>query len=125
VVDIERYARRWRWIRDLRIEPEPLQVGSIITFTAVAPIPYRIKLQIEILEMTFERTIRARVTKDLEGTGSIELIPRSEGTQVKLAWNVEMRQPAMRWAGRVARPLLIKGHDWAVRAAVASFRRRL
>jgi hypothetical protein len=38
---------------------------------------------------------------------------------------MEMRQPAMRLAGRIGRPLLQWGHDRVVEMTVAGFRRQI
>jgi hypothetical protein len=91
----------------------------------VPPIPYRLHLEVEIDDMVEGRAVHAQVRRDLEGSGAINIEPRSDGSQVTLSWEVEMKQRAMRIATRAARPLLMYGHDWAVRAAINSFTRDL
>jgi hypothetical protein len=125
LIDIRASARRWRWARDLRIDPHPLTAGSIISFTAVAPIPYRLALEIEIDDVIEGRALRAEVRRDLEGRGAIEIEARGTGTRARLSWDVEMKKGALRIAARTARPLLMLGHNWAVDAAIRSFTRDL
>ncbi len=44
---------------------------------------------------------------------------------MEVAWTMEMRQPAMRLASRIGRPVLQWGHDRVVEMTVAGFRRRI
>ena len=58
--------------------------------------------------------IDADVDGDLVGDAHLRFRPQEGGTSVEAFWEVEMRQPAMRLASRVGRPLLQWGHDRVV-----------
>jgi hypothetical protein len=51
--------------------------------------------------------------------------PEHAGSRVEVAWTIEMRQPVMRLAFRLGRPLMQWGHDRVVEVTVAGFRRRI
>ena len=125
LIDVASYASGWRWISNLEVHPTPLEPGAQLSFVATAPIPYRVHIELEIQRMVIGRSIHARVRRDLDGTGSIELAPHGAGTRATLSWEVEMQRRSLKIAARTARPVLLLGHDWAVRAAIASFRRGL
>jgi hypothetical protein len=61
----------------------------------------------------------------LEGEATLRLHPAPGGVRVEAAWSIEMMQRPMRLASRVARPVLVWGHDRVVDVTVAGFRRGL
>jgi hypothetical protein len=69
--------------------------------------------------------IEATVGGDLTGEALLTLSPADSGTEVSVAWTIEMRQRAMRAVARVAYPLLRWGHDRVVESTVAGFRQHL
>ncbi len=69
--------------------------------------------------------MEALIHGDLEGTATLELCERGVGTEVDLAWTVEMMQTPMRLADRLAHPVLQWGHDRVVDLTVSGFRKRL
>ncbi|HEY3702892.1 MAG TPA: hypothetical protein VGL32_11600, partial [Acidimicrobiales bacterium] len=69
--------------------------------------------------------IEATVRGDLTGDALLTLTPVDSGSEVAVAWTIEMRQRAMRAVARVAYPLLRWGHDRVVEATVAGFRQHL
>ena len=89
------------------------------------PLPYRMRLQVELTYSDPPKEIDALVHGDLEGVARIEMCASSSGTTAEVAWTVEMMQRPMRLAYRFGRPLLQWGHDRVVESTVAGFRRRL
>jgi hypothetical protein len=69
--------------------------------------------------------IDATVDGDLKGHALLTLAPVDAGSEVEVAWTIEMRQRTMRAVARVAYPLLRWGHDRVVDATVAGFRQHL
>jgi hypothetical protein len=82
-------------------------------------------LRIDLVGCDRPHAIDAAVTGDLVGDAQLRLDPDEGGTRVHAAWAVEVRQPAMRLAGRLGRPLLQWGHDRVVEMTVAGFRRQI
>jgi uncharacterized protein YndB with AHSA1/START domain len=121
----ERFEGWWGWLKEFRLEGDGLQEGSVLHGLVVPPVPYRMRLRIELDRCDAPRSIDSTVHGDLEGTAHIEFEPSDRGTRATVCWSIEMTQRPMRLAWRVARPLLVWGHDRVVEATVASFRRHV
>jgi hypothetical protein len=83
------------------------------------------RLSVELIDCERPVAIDATIEGDLTGVARLRLRPELEGTWAEVAWTVEMRQPAMRLASRIGRPVLQWGHDRVVEMTVSSFRRRI
>jgi hypothetical protein len=88
-------------------------------------LPYRMRLTVLLSECVRPSLVRAEVHGDLEGEAGLALEAEGEGTRATAAWTIEMMQPPMRVAARLAHPVLSWGHDRVVEATVAGFRRQL
>ena len=117
----DRYERWWPWFSGLRVEGEGLQPGVVLHGVVCPPVPYRMRIDVELGRCTRFPLVEAAVHGDLEGPAHLRLTAEGSGTCVEVGWSVEMRQVAMRLACRVARPLLIWGHDRVVAWTVAGF----
>ena len=123
---LDRFERWWSWLGDFAVEGEGLRAGTVLRGTVAPPLPYRMRLAVRLVDCEPPRRIEASVLGDLEGPARLTLAPAADGgTHVDVAWRVEMRQPVMRVAARVAHPLLRWGHDRVVEATAAGFRRHL
>jgi hypothetical protein len=83
------------------------------------------RLRVQLDKCERPHAIDAVISGDLIGDAQMRLRPEGAGTWAEVAWKVEMRQPAMRLASRIGRPVLQWGHDRVVESTVAGFRRRL
>jgi len=90
-------------------------------------VPYRMRVDVELVRCRRPSLIDAIVLGDLKGTAKLRLraTDGGSGTRVSVSWRIEMMQRAMRIASRVAHPLLVKAHDVVVDVTVAGFRRHL
>ena len=122
---LERFETWWGWLRDLRVEGPGLAAGAVLHGVVAPPLPYRMRLRVELLESVPPRFIEASVHGDLTGHARLVLEPEGEGTRASVSWTIEMMQRPMRVAARIASPLLRWGHDQVVAATVAGFRRQL
>jgi uncharacterized protein YndB with AHSA1/START domain len=125
ITEIDQFEQWWPWLTDLWIEGDGLSTGSVLHGVVTPPLPYRMRLAVELVECQRPNAINARISGDLLGDARLRLKPEGDGTWVEVAWTVEMRQPAMRLASRIGRPILQWGHDRVVETTVAGFRRRL
>jgi hypothetical protein len=107
------------------LDGRPLETDSTVDVEVTPPLPYRVRLQIQFSECTRPSEIRIALRGDVEGVGSVYLLPRGEETHVRATWNVELVQPSMRTVARVAYPVVVWGQDLVVDAIVRAFRRRL
>ena len=124
---IDQFERWWNWLRELELDGDGLCPGSVLRGTVAPPVPYRMRVAVEIDRCLPGRLIDAEVTGDLAGGASLRLEPdgpQGQGTIAEVEWSLEMKQLPMRVAARFAYPLLRWGHDRVVETTVAGFRRQ-
>jgi uncharacterized protein YndB with AHSA1/START domain len=122
---LDQFEHWWPWLTDLTIEGDGLSTGSVLRGTVSPPLPYRLRLRIQVDRCQPEQVIDATIDGDLAGDAHLRFHPEGPGTRIAAAWTLEMRQPAMRLASRIGRPVLQWGHDRVVEVTVAGFRRRI
>ncbi len=122
---VDQFEGWWPWLTQFRLEGNGLASGSVLQGVVSPPVPYRMRLRVELLRCERARAVDARVAGDLTGPATLRMHPEPGGTGVEVAWRVEMQQPAMRLASRMAHPVLRWGHDRVVEITVAGFRRRV
>jgi carbon monoxide dehydrogenase subunit G len=125
IEEVDQFERWWPWLTEFRLEGDGLSAGSVLHGVVTPPLPYRMRLRVELVDCDRPHAIEATIGGDLIGTGRLRLRPAAEGTLAEVSWRVEMRQPAMRLASRIGRPVLQWGHDRVVEMTVAGFRRRI
>jgi hypothetical protein len=121
----ERFEGWWSWLTEFRWEGDGLVEGSVLSGIVAPPVPYRMRVQVELVRCEKPRCVDARVSGDLEGDAHMVIRRERRGSIVEASWTIEMMQPAMRVADRVAHPLLCWGHDRVVSMTVAGFRRHV
>ncbi len=121
----EQFESWWGWLQNFHIEGPGLTVGAVLHGVVAPPVPYRMRLDVVLDECIRPSHIEATVHGDLEGRAHLTLEADGGATRAEISWTIEMTQRAMRVAARVARPLLVWGHDRVVEMTVASFRRHL
>ena len=121
----DQFERWWGWLGELAVDGPGLQTGSVLRGTVAPPVPYRMRVAVELDRCEPERSIDASVSGDLVGDAYLILNQTSDGTVLDVAWSLEMMQLPMRVAARVAYPLLRWGHDRVVEATVSGLRARL
>ncbi len=123
--EVDRFEAWWPWLEEFRLEGDTLKAGSILHGVVSPPLPYRMRIRVEITRYEPPTEIDAVIHGDLEGLASIQVRPSEVGAVAEVAWTVEMMQRPMRLASRFGRPLLQWGHDRVVEMTVAGFRRRI
>jgi uncharacterized protein YndB with AHSA1/START domain len=121
----DRFEGWWSWLTELTLEGGGLVAGGVLRGTVSPPLPYRMRVEVDLVRCERPRRIDAEVHGDLEGPATLQLADTPGGSLVQVAWTLEMMQRSMRLASRVAHPLLRLGHDAVVDVTVASFRRQL
>lgn len=115
----------WGWLTEFGVEGPGLQSGSVLRATVDPPLPYRIRVRLELVECLPPRCIEAAVHGDLEGRARLVLEDDGAGSRARVWSNIEVVQRPLRAAARLAPGLLGWGHDRVVEATVRSFRRHL
>lgn len=122
----ELYPTWWSWMRDLEVTGTPLEPGTTFTFRVVAPIPFTMRLVVEVIDSKEAERLEATIHGDLVGTATMSFEEISaESTRATLGWNVEVHKPRVRGAARALRPILQWGQNWAVDSALKGFLRHL
>jgi carbon monoxide dehydrogenase subunit G len=122
---LDRFESWWGWLTEFRVDGPGLQAGSVLQGVVVPPLPYRIRVQIELLECVRPQRIDAAVHGDLEGRAQLLLDPEGEGSRASVTSNIEVTQRPLRAAARLAPGLLRWGHDRVVQTTVGTFRSHL
>ncbi len=125
IEDVQDFPTWWGWLGHFRVIGDGLQPGSVLEGTVTPPLPYRMRVRVTIDQCRRPERIDATVGGDLTGQALLRLAPADAGSEVAVAWTIEMRQRAMRAVARVAHPLLRWGHDRVVESTVAGFRQHL
>jgi hypothetical protein len=125
IEEIDQFERWWPWLSDFWIEGDGLSTGSVLHGVVTPPLPYRMRLEVDLVQCERPHAINATIAGDLVGDARLRLRPEDRGTWAEVAWTVEMCQPAMRLASRLGRPVLQWGHDRVVEMTVAGFRKRI
>lgn len=119
------FERWWGWLSEFRLEGGALRPGAVLHGVVSPPLPYRMRITVELEECERPSLIEAAVHGDLEGRAGLRLEPEGGGTRASVSWTIEMMQRPMRVAARVAHPVLRWGHDRVVEATVRGFRRHI
>jgi hypothetical protein len=119
--EVDQFERWWAWLGHLTLEGDGLRTGSVLRGTVTPPLPYRMRIRVEVVQCVPGCLIKALVCDDLQGVAQLALNKTDYGTDVDVSWNIEMMQTPMRVAARVAHPLMQWGHDRVVEATVKNF----
>ena len=118
-------AASWPWLRDLQILGAGLRTGTVVRGVVHPPLPYEMRLDVVVDECRTAERIDASVHGDLEGSAHFAFAGDGSETRARAQWTIEMMQPSMRVAARLAPRLLRWGHDRVVNATVNGLRRQL
>ncbi len=123
--EFDQFQSWWSWLEEFRSDGPALATGSVLYGVVAPPLPYRMRIRVELTDCEPPRHIDAAVHGDLEGEATLDIYDSGSGSKIDVAWTVEMMQRSMRMASRFGHPLLQWGHDVVVGITVAGFRRRL
>jgi carbon monoxide dehydrogenase subunit G len=122
---VERFETHVGWLSEFRVEGNGLATGSVLCGVITPPLPYRMRLRVDLEQCERPTLIVATVHGDLEGRAQLLLAAVDGGTRVAATWRIEMMQRPMRIAARRAHPLLRWGHNRVVEMTVRGFRGHL
>lgn len=125
VEEVDRFEEWWLWLHEFRLDGPGLVDGAVLRGVVAPPLPYRMRIEVELVRCDRPSRVDALIRGDLEGHGELRLHPDGSGTRAEVSWEIEMMQRPMRIASRFALPMLRWGHDRVVEMTVAGFRRRM
>lgn len=117
---VDSFGGWWGWLQEFRLEGDGLREGSVLHGVVAPPLPYRMRIRVDIVRSVPHVLLDAEVHGDLEGTAHFQIQRSQRGSTVSIEWRVEMMQRPMRLADRFAHPLLKWGHDRVVEMTLRS-----
>jgi uncharacterized protein YndB with AHSA1/START domain len=119
----ERYRSWWPWLREFDLEGggEALRTGAVAHVVIQAPLPYQLRCDVRVVDAVVDELLVTEVDGDLTGPARLELRPTGDGTEARLAWELELRAPLLRSLARVARPAMAWAHDRIVERGLVQF----
>ena len=82
---VDQFERWWPWLTEFRIEGPGLSPGSVLHGMVSPPLPYRMRLHVELGECTRPEAIDATISGDLVGDAGLRLRPEEGGTRAEAA----------------------------------------
>jgi hypothetical protein len=124
MADVGSYRRWWPWL--LRLDAgDGLEPGQAWRCTVQPPLPYLLRFTIHLAAVDPPRSAAARVSGDIQGTATIEVVAGADGgSEVRLVSELAPANPFLRSVARFARPVARFGHDWVLDTGASQFRRR-
>jgi hypothetical protein len=117
------YPFWWSWLRDL--DAGRLESGSSASFRVKAPLPYSLHCTVLLDEVVERERINAKVGGDVRGPARLVVTATADGgSQARLTWSLELQRPMLVRLERIARPLMVWGHDLVVAMGIRQFRRK-
>jgi len=117
----EDFTSWWPWLRAFDLDS--LAEGATAECVVQAPIPYRLHFTVHVRRVIPLELIDTVVRGDLAGPARLGMTAHERGSSVRLNWEVEVRDPVLRVASRIARPIMEWGHNWVVETGLRQFRR--
>ena len=75
IEDVEEFERWWPWLRDFSIDGGVLKTGAVMHGAVVPPLPYRMRVDVELIRCRRPGLIDALVHGDLEGEAELRFRP--------------------------------------------------
>jgi hypothetical protein len=115
------YPQWWGWMR--KFESDGLRDGGHTECVIQAPLPYALRVAIDVERVVPLERVETRVTGDLEGPARLEVTPTPDGCAARLVWSLDLREPWLRRFALVGRPVLGWAHDRIISIGVHQFER--
>ena len=119
----DEFPRWWTWLRRFEVG-SGLVDGAVARCVVRPPLPYVLRFDVAVERVVPAALVETTVSGDIEGPARLELSGDGDRAEARLVWEVDVRDPLLRTAARVARPLMEWGHEWVVDTGVEQFRRR-
>jgi uncharacterized protein YndB with AHSA1/START domain len=118
----DRYRSWWSWLR--RFDGPGLVEGTTTRCEVRAPLPYSLRFDVVVTRVVPARAVDATITGDIAGPAALAIEANGAGSAASLEWTVELRDPSLRAAALLGRPVMQWAHDRVVATGVEEFRRR-
>lgn len=106
---------------------EPNGLNNIRHYVWRTALPYRLAMNLRVIELKPRRSIAVEVSGDLRGKGVCRFACRTAPieTEVCFYWHVHTCKPWMDWFGDLSRPVFIWNHGKVMKSGEQGLIRRL
>src|SRR3954463_15219531 len=118
----DEYRTWWPWLREF--DADGFREGARWRAVIQSPLPYVLRVQLELEEVVECERLAARASGDIEGRATLDLAPAGTGSAIDIEWDMRPRSRAMQMGAVLARPLLRWSHEWVLARGLDQFRRR-
>jgi hypothetical protein len=116
------YRTWWSWLHELDVPG--VYAGAQARCVIQSPLPYALRLHIDVERSEPPSIIETYVRGDLDGPARLEIEPQHDGSRARLAWELKVCDRFLRRVAYVARPAMVWAHDRVVATGVDQFRAR-
>jgi hypothetical protein len=117
--DTSQFGEWWPWLDADGLGP--LEPGTVAQFRVDPPLPYKLQLTVAVQRVEPCAAVEAMVSGDLSGPARLEVAARGDGSTARLAWSLEVERRLLVVGAKVARPVMVWGHDAVVSAGLKRF----
>ena len=114
--DVTEYPRWWGDVfLQVTGDAGPPRPGKTAQVLARGFLPYKLRWQLNVLEVEEARRIKFAVSGDFEGGGEWTFSQADGGTRAVFDWRPIVEKPIVKYLTPVLRPLFRKNHLWTVK----------
>ena len=121
VARTENFPVWWSWLREF--ESDGLHAGSHTECVIRAPLPYALRVTIDVEQVVRPELVETQVSGDLDGPARLEIVPTAAGCSARLVWSLALCEPWLARLARFTRPVLTWAHDRIITSGVRQFER--
>ncbi len=119
----DQFTEWWTWLVEFDAA-DGLRAGTTANAVIRAPLPYVLRLSIDVERVVERELVETYVRGDLDGVATLVITPTDEGCAARLNWELHIVNGMLRTASILGRPLMSWAHDRVVATGVDQFRRR-
>lgn len=115
----DRYQQWWPWL--VGFDLDAMTPGARAACEIQAPLPYRLRFGVDLVDVDPGRAIHGQVVGDLAGPASFHVTPDGPGCVAGLRWSLTVQRPLLGGLARIARPAMVWGHDRIIELGLRQF----
>ena len=117
---VDAYRAWWPWLR--RLDAVALTTGDVWSAVVQPPLPYRLRFQIHLTDVSAPHTAVAEVRGDIEGHARLEVTEHPDGSALHVRSELAPTNRVLRAVAQVAAPVARFGHEWVLETGLRQFR---
>ena len=106
------YREWWPWLHGF--EGTSLQAGESWSCEIRPPVPYAVRVTIDLVEIERPNLVVAAVSGDIAGSARLTIVAAGDGSVARLRSTLAPRRPLLRGLAAVAPHLVRFGHEWVL-----------